>query len=232
MRATAGARSARERPRPDCETALAVTRRPRLDVWSRDAAGGVHHGTSALVGSEKRPFAAASRTPIRERRKKRFRDRRQTRANFLTRRFTGLFCPVIIQSRKSPKRRSVAAPSDKAPGAPRFRATRRRFFGFRAISGGSRRSARTPPGALASSTPTERNGSRERRTFVPVPLPRPLHASRSNVLVHPRASSRADVNRRLGDYVSKQIRPTSVGPSPLSPPFSPPGAPAWLSSPL
>lgn len=125
MRSTRRARCARRRGREargsDRDRTARLRSRSRVgraSTCGRASSGGGHHGTSALVGSDKRPFAAKSRTRFALLGgKKRFRDGAKTRANFLTRRFTGLFLSVI-QSRKSPKRRSVAAESDKAPAEP------------------------------------------------------------------------------------------------------------------
>ena len=239
-----GARSAWEGPRPDYEATLVVMRRPRLNVWSRDAGvGSSRHRTFALVGSNnKRPLALRVGSRGHSRNGESVFDGQLARIldAMHMRSFHGSFLAehsvsAIPKRRRINPQKNVAAMTRRNGGSGNGglgALLPRAFSAFRFQRRLARLRAHRPPGALASSTPTERYNSRERRTFVPVPLTRPLHASRSNVLVHPRASSRADVNRRLGDYVSKQIRPTSVGPSPLSPPFSPPGAPAWLSSPL
>lgn len=138
MRSTRRARCARRRGREargsdrDRTTRLrSRSRVGRASTCGRASSGGGHHGTSALVGSDKRPFAAKSRTRFALLGGKAFSGpEAKTRANFLTRRFTSLFLSVNPVS-QIPKTTFCGGRERKAPaGAPEPPVSERRVGAF------------------------------------------------------------------------------------------------------
>ena len=137
MRSTRRARCARRRGREargsdrDRTTRLrSRSRVGRASTCGRASSGGGHHRTSALVGSDKRPFAAKSRTRFACWAKKSVSGPEKTRANFLTRRFTSLFLSVNPVS-QIPKTTFCGGRERKAPaGAPEPPVSERRVGAF------------------------------------------------------------------------------------------------------